>query len=98
MKRSALTTPPPRRPPPPKHPLFTTKFFSTKSFGPGHLFGAGVLVFGLVGISKFFIARGKEEAERSRRLARPSPPTRRPEEDPQLAQVENARGQYGRKR
>ena len=97
MKWAALTTPPPPRPPPPKHPLFTTKFFSTKSFGPGHIVGAGILVLGLVGLSKLFVSRGQEEAERARRLAQPSPSSRRPEEDPKLAQTENERGQYGRK-
>lgn len=92
MKWSALTTPPPRRPPPPKHPLFTTKFFSTKSFGPGHIVGAGILVFGVVGISKLFIARGHEEA--TRRLVQSARP-KRSEDDPTLARVENERGQYG---
>jgi hypothetical protein len=96
MKWSALTTPPPVRPPPPKYPLFTTKFFSTKSFGPGHLVGAGILVVGVVGISKLFIARGQEEAERTRQLAQSPRPPRRPEDEPKVAQA-NVRGQYGRK-
>ncbi len=95
IKRT-LTAPPPPRPPPPKYPLFTKDFFSTKSFGPGHIVGAGILVLGLVGLSKLFIGLGKEEAERASRLARPSPP-RLPEEEPKLAKGENARGQYGRK-
>jgi hypothetical protein len=71
LKRT-LTTPPPPRPPPPKHPIFTKAFFSTKSFGPGHLVGAGAFVFGLVGLAKLFIGLGKEEAERALRRARPS--------------------------
>lgn len=96
MKWSALTTPPPPRPPPPKHPLFTTKFFSTKSFGPGHIVGAGILVLGLAGLSKLFVTRDHEEAARARRLPQPFP-SRRPEEDPELAQVKNERGQYGKK-
>lgn len=95
MKWSTFTTPPPRRPPPPKHPLFTTKFFSTKSFGPGHIVGAGVLVLGLVGLSKLFIAHGQEEAARG--LSQFARPPRRPEDDPKLARIENDRGQYGAK-
>lgn len=84
VKRT-LTTPPPPRPPPPKHPLFTRSFFSTKSFGPGHLVGAAALAFGVVGLAKLFIGLGREQAERESQLARPSvAPT-------------NARGQYGRK-
>jgi hypothetical protein len=98
MKWPSLTTPPPPRPPPPKQPLFTTKFFSTKSFGPGHIVGAGILVLGLVGLSKIFVARGQEEADRVRRLTQPSPLARRPEEDSKLAQGDNERGQYGKKK
>jgi len=90
MKWSALTTPPPPRPPPPKHPLFTTKFFSTKSFGPGHIVGAGILVVGLVGLSKVFVSRGQAEA---RKLAEQPRPPRRPED----ARAENERGQYEKK-
>lgn len=90
MKWSDLTKPPAVRRSPAKHPLFTKSFFSTKSFGPGHLVGAGILVFGIVGISKLFIARGHERAERSR-----SP--KLPDRQPTLATVENDRGQYGRK-
>ena len=93
--KKTLTSPPPPRPPPPKYPLFTTDFFSTKSFGPGHLVGTVVLVGSLVGIAKFFIARGQAEAERSRLAAQPRP--LRPEDEPKLAQSENARGQYGKK-
>jgi hypothetical protein len=84
VKWSALTAPPPVRPPPPKRPLFTTKVFSTKSFGPGHLIGAGALVVGLVGITKLFVARSRAEA------------TRDPESRP--TRVENNRGEYGKKR
>ena len=96
--KKTLTSPPPPRPPPPKYPLFTTDFFSTKSFGPGHLVGAVVLVGSLVGIAKFFIARGQAEAEaeRSRLPARPRAP-RRPEDDLNVAQAENERGHYGTK-
>lgn len=86
VKRT-LTEPPPSRPPPPKHPLFTKSFFSTKSFGPGHVVGATALVFGLVGLAKLFIGLGKEEAERASRLARPSVP-------PRGFAAENERGQY----
>lgn len=89
------TSPPPSRRPPPKHPLFTTDFFSTKSFGPGHLVGAVVLVGSLVGIAKFFIARAQTEAERSRLAAQPRFP-RSPNDVP-LAQAENTRGHYGTK-
>lgn len=93
-----LTTPPPPRPPPPKYPHFTKSFRSTESFGPGHLVGAGILVFGLVGITKFFIARGQAEAERTRKLAeQPSRIPPRPEDEPKLARIENERGEYGRK-
>lgn len=93
-----LTTPPPPRPPTPKHPLLTTSWTSTKSFGPGHLVGAGILVLGIYGLTKFVVARGQAEAERTRRLAeQPQPPRRpgRPEDEPALAQAENERGQYG---
>lgn len=97
VKRT-LTTPPPVRPPPPKHPMFTKDFFSTKSFGPGHLVGAGVLVFSLYGLTKYFVGRGRAEAERVRQLAEPTRPVRRPEEDAtKVAQTENQRGQYGKR-
>ena len=97
--KKTLTTPPPPRPPSPspKHPLVTKSFFSTKSFGPGHLVGAGVLVLGIVGLTKFFIARGQAEAARTLRLAQQPPSPRRPEDEPKIAQAENARGQYGKK-
>lgn len=99
--KKTLTTPPPPRPPPPKYPLFTTDFFSTKSFGPGHLVGAVVLFGGLFGVVKYVIA----QADESRRVAqqqRPSPagtpPGPPPEpKEPSLAKIENQRGQYGRK-
>ena len=97
MKWSALTTPPPPRPPSPKHPLFTTKFFSTKSFGPGHLVGAAALVFGVVGITKLFVDHGREEADRERQRALPSRPLTADTTRVQPATNENARGQYGRK-
>lgn len=94
MKKSlyeTLTTPPPRRPPPPKYPLFTKDPFSTKSFGSGHLVGAGILVLGLYGLTKFFIERAEAEAQRTRRLAEMPIPPRHP-----VAQAD-VRGQYGRK-
>ena len=99
MKWAALTTPPRPRRPPPKAPLFTREFQSTKSFSPGLIVGTGILVLGVVGITKLFVDRGKEEAARARRLAE-SPPSRptSPTSDPKLAQVENARGQYGKQR
>lgn len=99
MKRpllKKLTTPPPPRLLEPKPPLFTKKFFSTKSFGPGHIVGAGILVLGIGGLVKFFISRGQAEAERARRLAQPSKPPTEPDE-PKVAQAKNERGQYGRK-
>jgi len=96
MRKSIFTMPPSPRPPPPKYPLFTTKFFSTKSFGPGHLVGAGLLVLGVVGLGRF-VGRRRAEAERARRMAEPPRPPRRPEAEPALAQVENARGEYGAK-
>jgi hypothetical protein len=96
--KKTLTTPPPPRPPPPKPPLFTKDFFSTTSFGPGQLVGAGVLVFALYGITKFVIARGRAQAEETRRLAdQGRPPPRRPEDETQLAQAPNQRGEYGKK-
>ena len=95
--KKTLTTPPPLRPPPPKAPLFTTDPFSTKSFGPGHLVGAGVLAFALYGMTKLIIARGQAQAEETRRLAQQRPPPRRPEDDPQLAEAGNQRGEYGKK-
>ena len=96
--KKTLTTPPPPRPPStPKYPLFTTDLFSTKSFGPGHLVGAGVLVLGIVGLTKFFISRGRAQAEETRRLAEQPRLARRPEDEPKLAQAENERGQYGKR-
>jgi hypothetical protein len=78
-----LTSPLPPRPPPPKYPLFTRDFFSTKSFGPGHIFGAAALVFGVAGLAKLFIGLGREEAERGRQQAlRSSQPLPRPEGNP----------------
>lgn len=74
---------------PPKYPLFTTDFFSTKSFGPGHIVGAVALVFGVVGLAKLFIGLGKEEAERALRPVVIHSP-------PDAPKIENARGRYGR--
>jgi len=89
---SVLTTPPPPRPPPPKYPTFTTKFFSTKSWGPGHLVGAGILVVGMYAVVKTFVSRA--QAATARRPAGPPPP---PGADTALAQTENQRGEYGKK-
>jgi hypothetical protein len=86
MRASYFTTPPPPlKQSPNKHPLFTSKFFSTKSFGPGHLVGAGMLVIGTALIAKAFVAHGQEAA----RMA--VQPRRRPEDV-----AENERGEYGR--
>ena len=101
--KKTLTTPPLPRPPPPKHPTFTRDFFSTKSFGPGHLVGAGILVFGVVGLTKYFIKRGREQAEQNlaqqrqqqpQQLQRPVAPA---PDEARLAEAENARGEYGNK-
>lgn len=85
--KKTLTLPPPPRTPPPKHPLFTKDFFSTKSFGPGHLVGAGILVFAAVGVTKYV---------RTRLAEQPRPPGRL-EDESKVAQAENQRGQYGKK-
>jgi hypothetical protein len=96
--KKTLTTPPPPRPPPPKAPLFTTDFFSTKSFGPGHLVGAGVLAVGIVGLAKFFIKRGREQAEQTREFLAQQPRPASPLPDvATVAQTENQRGQYGKR-
>lgn len=103
--KKSLTTPPPPRPPAPKHPLFTKDFFSTKSFGPGHLVGAIVLFGGLFGVTKYFIARGQAQADETRRYwaqqqqQRPVPAGAPPPEpnEPSQAKIENQRGQYGGK-
>lgn len=98
--KKTLTTPPPPRPPAPKYPLFTSDFFSTTSFGPGHLVGAAVLVGSLYGLTKFFIRRGQEQADRNLQLARqPQAPRSpgRPSADSKVAQTDNERGTYGRK-
>jgi len=85
-----LTTQPPPQPPPQKHPLFTKDPLSTKSFGPGHLVGAGLLALAAFGFTKF-IRKRAADAERARNLALGPRPT----EDPKLASV---RGEYGRRR
>ena len=93
MTWKTLTAPPPPRQPPSKHPTFTKDVFSTKSFGPGHLVGAGILVLGVFGLAKF-IQRSREEAEQTRQLlAQPARPAG-PLNEPKLA---NVRGQYGRR-
>lgn len=38
-------------------PLFTTNLFSTKSFGPGHVVGAAVLVLGTYALARGAIRR-----------------------------------------
>jgi hypothetical protein len=85
-----LTTPPPSRPRPPRYPLFTTKVFSTKSFGPGHLVGAGILVVGIGTITKLLIARAPGRADGARPRGASGPGGA-----PALAQVTRSRGQYG---
>jgi len=92
MKWSSITTPPAPRPSPPKHPLFTTKFFSTKSFGPGHLVGSAVLVVGTYALAKGFISHARSASDRTRTLASAPLPG-----NTMLAQTENTRGQYGKK-
>lgn len=92
--KKTLTTPPPPRPPSPKYPLFTSDPFSTTSFGPGHLIGAGVLVLGLYGLTKFVVGRGRALADATRKMADQPQIVRRPEDDPQIVQAENQRGQY----
>lgn len=81
--KKTLTTPPPPKPAPKLPP-----------FGPQHIFGAGVLALGLYGLTKFVIARGRAQAEETRRLAEQRIP-RRPEDEAQLAQAQNQRGEYG---
>jgi hypothetical protein len=84
----------PSRTPTSKHPLFTKKFFSTKSFGPGHIFGAGILVLGIGGLATYFIKRGRAEAEAARAQLTKRRPTG--PDEPKVART-NARGQYGEK-
>jgi hypothetical protein len=84
VKIAYFTTPPPPRPPPPKAPLFTRDVFSTRSLGPGHLVGAGVLVLGIAGIARLFLGRSRAEIARSRALALPR----------MAAGPTNDRGQY----
>jgi len=95
--KKTLTTPPPPRPPPPKAPLFTTDFFSTKSFGPGHLVGAGVLAAGIFGLTKFFIKRGRDQQPRDFLAQQPQArPAGRSSDEATIAQT-NQRGQYGKR-
>lgn len=90
MKWSDLTTPPrPQRTPAKKYPLFTTKFQSTKSFSPGHLVGAGILVLGVAGITKLFVDRAKAESDRVRQGGGGGA---------KLAEAGNARGEYEKRR
>ena len=94
MRPSYFTSPPPRKPlaKPARHPIFTSKFLSTKSFGPGHLFGTGILVIGTFAIAKAVIAHGQGEA--ARLLAQPA---RRRSNDVADA-ADNERGAYGKGR
>jgi len=92
MRWPALTTPPAPRPRSSRPPLFTTKFFSTKSFGPGHLVGALVLVGGTYAIAKGLVGH----AHATRALPRGRVSAALPG-GATLAQVESARGPYGRK-
>jgi len=65
VKWSDFTTPPRLvRPSKKKYPLFSTEFQTTKSFSPGHVVGAGILVFGVVGITKLFVDRAKADSAR----------------------------------
>lgn len=98
--KKTLTTPPPPRPPALKYPLFTTDPFSTKSFGPGHLVGAAVLVGSLYGLTTFFIRRGRAQAARDLQLAQQPQPLQPPvpartRDDARVAQTANERGSYG---
>jgi hypothetical protein len=54
---------------------------ATQPLGPQHLVGAGILVVGVVGLAKLFIAIGHAKASQSGGTQR--------------ARVDNARGQYG---
>jgi hypothetical protein len=67
----------------PKHPWFTIDPLSTKSFGPGHVVGAGIIVFGTIVLAKGLIAR------HAAAVAARSPAGR-------VVLTENDRGQYGR--
>ena len=62
-----------------KEPIFTTNIFSTKSFGPGHVIGAAILVVGTVVVARHFVARGQDEARKAALQSRSG----------------NQRGQYG---
>jgi hypothetical protein len=54
----------------PKHPLFTMNPLSTKSFGPGHVVGAAILVFGTIALAKGAVAH-HEAATRERGQYKP---------------------------
>ena len=97
--KKTLTTPPPPKAPPPKYPLFTTDPFSTKSFGPGHLVGLGLLAVSVVAFARFISRTRREQAEETRRrLAQPDQPPGPPLEEPKLATRQDERGQYGQVR
>jgi hypothetical protein len=65
-----------------RQPWFTLNPLSTKAFGPGHVIGAGILVFGTIAVAKGLIAHhaAKIREQSARRVA------------------ENDRGQYGERR
>lgn len=92
--KKTLVSPPPVRPPPPKHPLFTTDVMSTKSFGPGHILGAGILVGGLFLVTRHFVRKSQAATGRldDARTVPPGPPV----EEPKVASF-NQRGQYGKR-
>jgi hypothetical protein len=78
-----LTTPPPPKPAPKLPP-----------FGPQHLVGAGVLAFGLWGLTKLFIRAGqKQSAQRLLEAQQGAPASQL--QDQTMAQAGPSRGQYG---
>ena len=83
-----LTTPPPPKPAP-----------KLPAFGPQHLVGAGILGLGIWGITTLFVRAAKERSARSLREAQQGVPPPAiapiPDDQPTMAQVERARGEYG---
>lgn len=63
------------------------QLFSTKSFVPGHVAGAAILLFGTIAVTKAFLAaaRARSHSESSASLSHEPP------------HVANDRGQYGKK-
>lgn len=80
--------------PEPKYPLFTSDFFSTKSFGPGHLFGAAVLAGTLYGTIKYLVHRSRDEQARGYPPPVPGWATNPPVTSPAMATVADTRGRY----